>query len=237
MPELDIKGFIETSFLDWDGKIVATIYLPNCNFDCPFCHNSSLVKIPQAYETISIEKIEKYLIEHKDFIDGICITGGEPTIHKDKGLYGFVAKIKGHGFKVKFDTNGTSPDAIKYLLENKLIDFIAMDIKGPLNEKYDELSGVKVNLKNIKESIKLIMRSDIPYEFRTTVVPNMLEAADVAAIAKDIKGAKKYVLQQFISKNCSKEELKSFVPYTKEALQAMMKSASSYVDNICIRGA
>lgn len=120
MENLQIKGFAESSFLDWDGKIVSTIHFPDCNFRCHFCHNAGLVNNPDQYETISHAHVLNFLIDRKDFIDGVCITGGEPTLHKDKGLIKFIEKIKSLGFLVKLDTNGSDPDCLLYLYRKKI---------------------------------------------------------------------------------------------------------------------
>ena len=234
---LTIKGFTQTSFLDWDGKVVSTLYVAGCNFHCPFCHNSGLIEKPQEYETIPLEKIEDFLLERKDFVDGICLTGGEPTLHKKQGLFEFLRKIKGLGFQVKFDSNGMDPGCLGDLVARKMIDYIAMDIKGPLDERYDKLSGVKTDLTKVKESIKLIMESGLGYEFRTTVVPTLLSPEDVSDIAKDLKGAKKFVLQQFVSAHCWDESLRKVKPYAKEELEAMAKACKPYVENVLVRGA
>jgi len=233
---LEIKGFIETSFLDWDGKVVSTLYVAGCNFHCPFCHNSGLIEKPQEYETIPLDKIENFLLERKDFVDGICLTGGEPTLHKNKGLFEFLQRVKDLGFKVKFDSNGLDPGCLGSLVARKLIDYIAMDIKGPLDERYDKLSGVKTDLSKIKESIKLIMASGLDYEFRTTVVPTLLSVQDVVDIAKNLKGAKKFVLQQFVAEHCWDEKLRSIKPYDKEEIEKMILQAKKYIPQTVIRG-
>lgn len=236
MTSLEIKGFIETSFLDWDGKVVSTIFVPFCNFRCPFCHNSGLIENPQNYKTIPIVQIEKFLVERKDFLDGICITGGEPLLHKDRGLFEFMQHIKHLGFKIKFDTNGTDPKALKKIVDDKLIDYIAMDVKGPLDERYDKLSGVKTDLKNIKQSIKIILKSGIAYEFRTSVVPTLLDTTDIIDIAKSIAGAEKFVLQQFVPENTWDKSLSAVRPYSKEKLEEISEAVKRYIPNTLIRG-
>jgi len=236
MVDLEIKGFLETSFLDWDGKIVSTLFVPSCNFRCPFCHNMNLIDNPQQYDTIPFSRIEKYLVEHKDFIDGVCLTGGEPALHKDRGLYELMERIKKIGLLVKLDTNGTGPEVIEEALARKLVDFIAMDIKGPLDERYHKLSGVKADLEKIKRSIKLIMESGVPYEFRTTVIPSFMDTADVEAIAASIPGASKFVLQQFVPDNAHEEALREIRPFSSEKLQEMARAAKKFVRNTSLRG-
>lgn len=234
---LEIKGFIETSFLDWDGKVVSTLYVAGCNFRCPFCHNAGLIEKPQEYETISLDKIESFLIARQDFLDGICLTGGEPCLHKKQGLFEFLQRVKDLGFKVKFDSNGLDPGCLGDLVAGKLVDYIAMDIKGPLDERYDKLSGVKTDLSKIKQSIKLIMGSGLDYEFRTTVVPTLLSPEDVVDIAKDLQGANKFVLQQFVAEHCWDEKLREVKPYDREVLDKIAKGCEPYVEKVLIRGA
>lgn len=234
---LEIRGFIETSFLDWDGKVVSTLYVPHCNFHCPFCHNSGLIEDPKQYDAFTVDKIEAYLKKHKDFIDGICLTGGEPCMHKDRGLFEFLHHIKDLGFAIKFDSNGNDPECLNKVIEEKLADYIAMDIKGPFDERYDKLSGVKTDLEKIKKSIKLIMQSGIDYEFRTTIVPSFLDEKEMRDIAEKIKGAKKFVLQQFVSKNCWDESFREIKPYERDKLEELQAIVKPFVEKVLIRGA
>ncbi len=234
---LEVKGFIESSFLDWDGKVVSTLYLGGCNFRCPFCHNSGLVEEPHKLETISPAHIEKYIAERKDFIDGICLTGGEPCLHKERGLFEFLKRIKGEGFEVKFDSNGLDPDCLNDLIGQKLVDYIAMDIKAPLDERYNTLSGTAADLEKIKKSIDLIMGCGIPYEFRTTVVPTMLDKKDIEDIARSISGARRFVLQKFVPDHALDRNLRKLKPYTKEEMREMAEAARVFVPNTIVRGA
>jgi pyruvate formate lyase activating enzyme len=231
--KMKIKGMIEASFLDWDGKIVTTLFVPGCNFRCPYCQNWELIERPEKFDEIDFERIKKFLLSHKDFIDGICITGGEPTIYKD--LPDFIKQIKELGFLVKLDTNGSKPRMIKKLIDEKLVDYVAMDIKASF-EKYDITCGVKVDVEDIKRSTDVIMNSKIGYEFRTTVAPSIIDESDIENIATSVKGAKKYVLQQFIPKNAMDEKLRKVTPYEKEMFEKMMKKAKKYVKNAMMRG-
>jgi len=195
---MDVKGFIDFSFVDWDSKISSVIFLPSCNFRCPFCHNLNLVLNPEKFGTIPFEYIEDQLNMQRGWTDGVCITGGEPTIHSD--LPELCSRIKKMGFLVKLDTNGTSPSMLKELIDKKLVDYVAMDIKAPLTEKkYSEATGVKVGklLENVKESITLLLGSNMDYEFRTTVVPTIHEEDDIEQICRSLVGCRKYVLQKF----------------------------------------
>lgn len=231
--KMKIKGMIEASFLDWDGKIVTTLFVPKCNFRCPYCQNWELIEHPENFEEIDFERIKKFLLGHKGFIDGVCVTGGEPTIYED--LPEFIKKIRDMGFLVKLDTNGSKPGMIKKLIDEKLVDYIAMDMKASF-EKYDTACGVKVDVKSIKRSIEIIMNSKIEYEFRTTAVPDMTDESDIENIAASVKGAKKYVLQQFIPKNAMDEKLRNITPYEKDVFEKMMEKAKKYVKNAMMRG-
>jgi pyruvate formate lyase activating enzyme len=229
---LDVKGFIDISFVDWDGKISAVLFLPSCNFRCPFCHNVNLVLYSEKLDTIPFEYIADQLETQKGWADGVCITGGEPTLHNI--LPELCSKIKKMGFMVKLDTNGTNPTMLKELLDMKLVNYVAMDIKAPLtNEKYSRATGVNAEklLENVKESIRLLMESDIDYEFRTTVVPSIHTLEDITQICLSLKGCKKYVLQKFdvsigkivlnpkfMSKSLSEEEMQKFLAAAQEVL-------------------
>jgi len=234
---LIIKGFIETSFLDWDGKVVSTLYVAGCNFRCPFCHNAGLIEKPQQYETIPLERIERFLLERREFLDGICLTGGEPCLHKSRGLFEFLRRVKGNGFQIKFDSNGADPECLAAVSGERLADYFAMDSKGPLDERYEKLSGVRTDLDKIKQSIKIIMECGALYEFRTTVVPSFLGSEDISDIAKYIAGANKFVLQQFAPDHCWDESLRSVKPYPREKLEEFVSAARPFIENTLIRGA
>ena len=232
---MEIKGMIESSLLDWDGKIVSTLYVPHCNFRCPFCHNWKLVTHPEQFNTKAFDEIKAYLTKNRDFIDGICLTGGEPALYSD--LIEFSSKIKDLGMMMKLDTNGSVPKMIEKIFDQDLIDYIAMDIKAPLKQMaYNKLAGAKVNLENIKKTIELIMNSGVDYEFRTTVVPSLLSDDDILDIANSIEGAKKFVLQQFVPDHTFSEELRGIKPYGKEIIDAMIKAGSKYVEKMIARG-
>jgi len=231
---MDIRGFIETSFLDWDGKVSSVVFLPYCNFKCPFCDNVALIEAPEKLPEVKIETIENFIRERKDFIDGVVITGGEPTIHL--WLPELIKRLKKLAVLVKLDTNGSNPASITHLLTSNLLDYIAMDLKGPFNSKYHAAAGLKVDLDKIRESIKVIMDSGIDYEFRTTVVPTILDEADIEEMAKEIAGAKKYVLQQFVPDHTLDERLRIIAPYPKEKILSLVKLARKHVSQTIARG-
>ncbi len=197
-----ISGVQKFTILDYPGKIACMIFTPYCNFRCGYCHNSEDV-LPERIEKIKHSFIPEntffnFLKTRKNFIDGVVITGGEPTLQND--LKDFIFKIKNLGFLVKLDTNGTNPDIVKKLIEENLLDFIAMDIKSDF-ENYKNISnfiGEESDLlKKIKESIKIIIDSNIDYEFRTTIAKNFISKENILNIGKMIFGCKKYALQNF----------------------------------------
>ncbi len=235
--KIRIKGFIQNSLLDWEGKIVSTLYTPYCNFRCPYCQNSGLVLNPDQYETVSFETIADYLSKNKSWVDGICLTGGEPCFFED--LLDFIKRIHDMGTQVKLDTNGTFPDMLRKVLEMGIVDYVAMDIKGPLDfQAYSRSAGIRNGklLEKVKETIKLIMNSGVDYEFRTTVVPTLHEEADIIKIAKYIEGARKFALQNFSNRETLDPEFEKIKPYDIAQLKEMSKSASSFVKECLVRG-
>ncbi len=229
-----IRGIIETSFLDWDGKIVMVLYTPRCNFRCPFCHNWELLENPDMYPEKSWRSVSANLRKHRDFLDGVCITGGEPLLEPDIGEW--LGKIKKMGMLAKIDTNGSCPDILESLIEKNLVDYVAMDVKGPLDGKYDRATGVKTDLAKIKKSIAIIKGSGIDHEFRTTVVPGIHTKEDVVAIAKALGRPKRYVLQQFVPFHSWSEDLRDVKPYDNEIIMDMADGCSKHVGDMVVRG-
>jgi len=198
MHEIHIKGVQKSSLIDYPGKVSAVVFLSKCNFNCPFCHNPELVNDSQDFPDISLEEFSEYLDEKKKWLDAVCITGGEPTLHS--GLIELMKLIKAKGLFVKLDTNGTNPDVILEALKEKCVDYIAMDIKNSL-DKYEETTGRKVNKDKILESIKIIIDAQkkglVDAQFRSTLLPKLHTVKDMEAMSKMIRGAKRYTLQQF----------------------------------------
>src|SRR5450759_1081844 len=192
---MKIGGLQKVSLIDYPGVISGIVFLQGCNFRCPYCHNPELVDEKLFGPCLDEKIILDFLNTRKGKLDAVTITGGEPTIQKD--LMPFIKRVKKMGFAVKLDSNGSAPQVIKELLAEKLLDFIALDIKAPL-EKYKRIVQAPVDTQSIKDSIKLILKSKIPHEFRTTVVKSQLGAKDILEIAKLISGASCYVLQKFV---------------------------------------
>jgi len=190
-----IAGFQKTTLLDFPGKIATTIFTGGCNFRCPYCHNKDLVLSPGALPCISEEEIFTHLNNRKNILDGVCITGGEPTLQPD--LIHFISKIKDLGFLVKLDTNGTNPDIVNKLLSHNLVDYIAMDIKH-CKQKYNDIAQCSdFDISHIQSTIDTLINSSIDYEFRTTVVKELHSVDDIENIGKWLSGAKAYYLQSY----------------------------------------
>lgn len=230
-----IGGLQKLTLVDYPGKVAATVFLIGCNFRCPFCHNPDLVSPERANQVegrISETDFSRFLDSKKDLIEGVCITGGEPTIQPD--LIEFIRKIRQKGFLVKLDTNGSNPEAIGKLVGEKLIDFIAMDIKSSL-ENYFKAAGIKVDSDKISKSVDLIKNSGIDYEFRTTVVPGIVEKEDIQKIAEWLNGSKKFALQQFQNKKVLDKKLESVQPYPDETLKEFQKILEKYIEKVELR--
>ena len=225
-------GLQKLTLLDYPGKTACTVFTGGCNFRCPFCHNASLVADIDGAVTYSEEEILGFLSKRTGLLDGVCITGGEPLMHS--GIAEFIKKVKDMGYKVKLDTNGTFPEMLRKLLEDKLVDYVAMDIKNS-GEKYAATAGTEnISLSDIEKSINMLKSTDIDYEFRTTVVREFHTEEDIIKIARWIKGAKKYFLQNFEDSGNLIGENMNAVP--KEVLEKMKNSAKAFVENTQIRG-
>jgi pyruvate formate lyase activating enzyme len=191
---MKIGGFQKVSLIDYPGRVCAVVFTQGCNFRCPFCHNPELVD-PGRFEPLLDEaEILAFLEKRRGKLDGVSITGGEPTLQPD--LAAFAGRLKEMEFLVKIDSNGSRPDVLKELVERRLVDYLAMDIKGPL-KKYDTLTGVGNSGREIRESIALIVASGLPCEFRTTVVPSLLAERDFREIGKLVENAPRFVLQRY----------------------------------------
>jgi pyruvate formate lyase activating enzyme len=233
-----IRAFIETSLIDWDGKITSVLFFDRCNFRCPFCQNWRLITNPEKYPVYEFEEIFKRLIQKKNWIDGVVLTGGEPLLFY-KDVIKISKKLKEHDFGVKLDTNGAFPDELESLLNLKLIDYIAMDIKAPLDDNYFIAIGrihrqEPTILERIKKTISLLMNSGIEYEFRTTCVPGLIDKESIIKIGTEIKDAKRWVLQRFIPINAYKREFRKR-SYDEKFLNELLDTAQNFVPNAKLR--
>ena len=262
-----IGGVQKTTLVDFPRKVAAIVFTQGCNFRCGYCHNPDLLEIkqicpPELYkgnrrgtssvtryaqvqsaqivsESFTKEKFLSFLQTRINKLDGVVITGGEPTLQS--GLYDFIKEIKQMNFDVKLDTNGTNPQIIEHLIKDNLLDYIAMDIKAPL-EKYPQIVNIvsrsegegvreRVNfvLNNIQKSIKIIMQSNVDYEFRTTVLKSQLSYEDFDQIGQMIKGAKRYYLQKFVSSEIFDKNLLNEQTYTNEEFKTICQNLKKYV--------
>jgi len=230
-----IGGLQKLTLIDYPGKVAATIFTLGCNFHCSWCQNPELVdsKKIKKQPKISEKKFFVFLESRKELLDGICITGGEPLIQPD--LIDFVKRIKEEGFLVKLDTNGSQPEKLKKLFQKNLLDFVAMDIKSSL-EKYPETVGSQLNLKDIQKSIDLIQQSRVDYEFRTTVVPGIIDKKEIKKIGQWLQGAKSFVLQQFRTEKTLDRSWQKIKPYSDDQLKKITKIAKPYFGKVERRG-
>ncbi len=229
-----IGGVQKFSLIDYPGKIVATIFTVGCNFRCPFCHNPELVLTSQIKNQPKFSEIEffNFLNSRKGFLDGVCITGGEPTIHND--LIDFLKRIKEKGYLVKLDSNGSRPNVLQRLLDNNLVDYLAMDIKTS-KDKYSRATGVKIDLDKIEKSIALA-RQFPKYEFRTTVVPKIVEENDILKISQWLTGSNLYVLQQYHTNKTINSDYEKVLPYSNKTLKKMFEIAQPFFKKVILRG-
>lgn len=232
---VQIKGFIENSLIEWEGMICSVLFLSGCNFRCPYCHAPHLVNPAENMETIPLEAVMGYLKKNRSWVDGVVISGGEPTIHS--GLKELLRQLKALGLKIKLDTNGTNPALLEDFIKEGLLDCIAMDVKAPLEEKnYREVAGAACNVQDLKRSIKIIIESGLEHEFRTTVCPSYLGENEVEDIARTLQGAKKYVLQSFRPIICLDPDMTKETPYPLETLRQLREIASKHVEGSRVRG-
>jgi len=189
-----IGGFQKLTLLDYPEKTAAMIFTQGCTFACPFCHNPDLIVAPEGIQFIPEQEVLNYLVSKKNMLDGLVITGGEPTIHKD--LIDFIRKVKDLGFSVKLDTNGTSPETVEHLLAENLVDYFAMDLKHAWG-KYNDIAHSKMPemIEKVKKTFNLIQNSGIPHEFRTTVFPGFHSEEDFDEMAGYLKPGETYFLQ------------------------------------------
>jgi anaerobic ribonucleoside-triphosphate reductase activating protein len=230
---MKIGGIIKTSLVDYPGKVACSIFTIGCNFRCGYCHNPELV-VPDKYIlALSSDDVLEYLKTRIGLLDGVAISGGEPTLHKDLPI--FIKSIKDMGFLVKLDSNGSNPDMLEELLTDKLVDFIAMDVKGPLR-KYEEIMGWQIDPKTIERSVGLIKNSGLPHEFRTTIVKSQLEVTDFVEIGELVKGAKQFALQHFkaIDEMVDTDGFRNEVSFSDEEFDQAQTIMSKYVERCII---
>lgn len=230
---VEIKGLEKFAPKDFPGYISSTIFLGGCNFRCPFCHNSDLVLRPEILPTFPLDYFLSFLDSRKGWLEGICITGGEPLLHDD--LETLLILIKDRDLLVKVDTNGSFPSRLENLIQKKLVDYIAMDVKAPL-ARYQEVTRATVDEEDIVRSVDIIKNSGLGYVFRTTLVPGLVGPEDIKKICQMLNGAKIYQLQQFIPINTLDSHYLQKKPYRREEIQGLAKIAEPYFSEVRIEG-
>ena len=236
--DMRIGGIQKVSLIDFPGKVSTVVFTQGCNFRCEFCHNPSLV-LPEMFDHVVDEgEVLSFLESRKVLIDGVVLSGGEPTIQID--LCQFIEKIKKMGFLVKLDTNGTNPDALRDLYSKNLLDYVAMDIKHVL-DKYSIIVGKNIDVRKIRQSISIIMNSGVGYEFRTTTVPKFHSVDDIKRIVSLIDGADCFVLQEFVPDHAINRNLSSknsiFDNSNSAILDDLINFCKNSIKNVILRRA
>lgn len=229
---MNIQGLQKLTLLDYPEKVACTIFTAGCNFRCPFCHNASLVTHIDAGNNIPEAEVLAFLKKRQGILDGVCITGGEPLLQVD--IISFIEKVKSLGYSVKLDTNGSNIKRLHQLVDMKLVDYVAMDIKNA-PDKYGETIGIQdYNLENILQSVDYLMSDVVPYEFRTTVVREFHKREDFAAIGRWLRGADRYYLQGFVdSGDLIQQGLRG---YNKEIMEQALAIVKRNIPNAELRG-
>lgn len=229
---MEIKGFQKTTLLDYPGHVAATVFVGHCNFLCPFCQNGLLVLAPETQPCIEEEEVLAYLRKRRGVLEGVCVTGGEPTLHSDLAV--FLKKLKALGYLVKLDTNGYRPQALRELLAEGLLDYVAMDIKAsPAN--YGCAAGKEgLEFAKIQESIELLKGCEIPYEFRTTVVKGIHSLKEFEDIGRLLAGCRAYFLQGFQESDGVIGE--GYEPFSAAEMGQIIQIARKYIDKVELRG-
>ena len=224
-----ISGLQKLTLLDFPQRVACTVFLGGCNFRCPFCQNGEILN--GDFEGYTIEQFLSFLKKRQGILDGVCVSGGEPLLSDE--VFSLIEKIKQLGYAVNVDTNGSYYERLNTLIDEKLVDFVAMDIKNS-PQKYNLTAGVKVNFENVEKSVNLLMNTNIQYEFRTTVVKEYHTEQDFIEIGKWIKGAQRYFLQKFVDSEFVLE--KNLSSYSDEQMQEFKKILIPYIPNTKIRG-
>lgn len=233
---MEIKGFIQSSLLEWEGKIASVLFLPGCNLRCHYCHAAHLIVHPERLESISRPQVFDYMRRQRTWLDGVVITGGEPTLHGDE-LLELIGEIRDIPLQVMIETNGTRPERVGRLLEGGFLDAIAMDFKAPLTpEDYERVAGAAVNVEDIRRSIRLIKQGELPHEFRITLVPGLVGRDELERMLPDLEGARQVALQNFKPDFCLSRQLRRLKPYEPEALEAFARLVSPAVGRCVVRG-
>ena len=229
---MQIHGIQKLTLLDFPGHTACTVFTGACNFRCPFCHNASLVLNPSQQPLVPEKDVLAYLASRKGLLDGVCITGGEPTLQED--LLEFMGKVKALDLAVKLDTNGWDPETLAMIVENGFADYVAMDVKSS-RERYAEACGLKqFDTAQVEESVKLLKKAIVPYEFRTTVVRELHDTAVMEAIGEWLGDVPRYFLQNF--KDSGDLLTHSCTGCSPSEMQALLAAVRQYIPSAELRG-
>ncbi len=230
---VEIKGIEKFSSRDFPGHISSTVFLGGCTFRCPYCHNADLVLRPEAIPSMAADWFLSYLDGRKGWLEAVCFTGGEPLLHED--LEDLIRVVRERKLLVKLDTNGSFPDRLEALLALGLLDWVALDIKAPL-ERYREVTRSTVDPEKIARSADLLRGSGIRHHFRTTVVPGLVGRDDVVKIGEWLAGAARYQIQQFVPQTTIDPAYLEVKPYGRAELEALVEAARPYFRAVAIEG-
>ena len=230
---VEIKGLEKFAPLDFPGYISATVFLGGCNFRCPFCHNSDLVLRPQALDTLPLDYFITFLDSRKDWLEAVCVSGGEPLIEEDLDV--LLRVIKDRNMLVKVDTNGSRPERLADIVAARLVDYIAMDVKAPLH-RYKQVTRSDVSEDDIVRSIEVVRTSGLPYTFRTTLVPGLVGERDLLEIAQMLHRAKRFQIQQFSRRNPVDKIFSQVEPYPEEEINRLAGLVKPYFDEVRVEG-
>jgi pyruvate formate lyase activating enzyme len=230
---VEIKGLEKFAPKDFPGFIASTVFLPGCNFRCPYCHNSDLVLRPETYATIPMDFFLAYLDSRKGWLEGVCISGGEPLSQPE--LEDLLSVVKERKLLVKLDTNGSFPEKLEDIIRAKLVDWVAMDIKAPL-ERYREVTRSGVKTEDIERSAEFVRTSGLSYMYRTTVVPGLVGEDDILKISHWLSGSRIFQIQQFSPVNTMDREYLNVKPYGREEIHNMAELARPHFGEIRIEG-
>jgi len=224
---MKFSGLQKVSLIDYPNKVASVLFTPGCNLKCPFCHNWRIAmdpKPPFLQEAVALRILES----RKKYVDAVVVTGGEPTMHKE--LPKFLAKLKRRGFQVKLDTNGFYPEVLEECLP--YVDYVALDVKTCL-EKYTQL-GAK-DTAGLMRTVEILKTGKVPYEFRTTAVPELVTAEDVRCIGEIVKGAETHAFQQFSPEDTLDKKFAALKPYASEKITEFAETMKKYVENVILR--
>ena len=230
---VEIKGIEKFSSRDFPGHISSTVFLGGCSFRCPYCHNADLVLRPETLQTMPVDLFLSYLDGRKGWLEAVCLSGGEPLLHEE--VEDLVRVVRDRGLLVKLDTNGSFPDRLEKLLLEGLLDWVAMDVKAPL-ERYREVTRSNVEVEAIVRSADLLRQSGVRLTFRTTVVPGLVGREDVVKIGEWLRGAESYLIQQFVPHTTIDSAYLEKKPYGREELEALVEAARPFFKEVGIEG-